>query len=91
MFISNPKVLVHRAKTANTFSLAKYFPETDGINNWIPYPFHALPPVHLPMSEQESLIEIATSSSVKTEFNQKPLPDFWIGLRSEFCLGKSRC
>ena len=53
-------------------------------HNWIHYPFHALPPVHLPISEQESLIEIATSSSVKIEFNQKPLPDFWIGLSSEF-------
>ena len=26
-------------------------------NNWIRYPFHALPPVHLPISEQECLIE----------------------------------
>jgi hypothetical protein len=27
---------------------------------------------------------------VKIEFNQKPLPDFWIGLHSRvFCLGKS--
>ena len=52
-----------------------YFPGTDD---------HALPPVHLPISEQESLIEIATSGSVKIEFNQKPLPDFWIGLRSEY-------
>ena len=48
------------------------------------YPFHALPPVHLPISEQESLIEIATSGSVKIEFNQKPQPDFWIGLRSDY-------
>ena len=53
-------------------------------NNWIRYPFHALPPVHLQISEQESLIKIATSGSVKIEFNQKPLSDFWIGLRSEF-------
>jgi hypothetical protein len=34
--------------------------------------------------EQESLIEIARSGSVKIEFNQKPLPDFRIGLRSEY-------
>ena len=46
-------------------------------------PFKALPPVHLQMSEQESLIEIQTSGSVKMSFKQKPLPDFWIGLRSE--------
>ena len=45
--------------------LRRYFPETDDTNNWIRYPFHALPPVHLPISEQESLIEIATSGSVK--------------------------
>ena len=60
------------------------FPETDDTTNWIRHPFHALPPVHLPISEQESLIEIATSGSVKVVFNQKPLPDFWIGLSSEF-------
>jgi hypothetical protein len=62
----------------------RYFPETDDTNNWISYPFNALPPVHLPISEQESLIEIATSGSVKILFNQKLLPDFWIGLRLEF-------
>ena len=45
--------------------LHRYFPETEDTNNWIHYPFLALPPVHLPISEQESLIEIATSSSVK--------------------------
>jgi hypothetical protein len=36
--------------------LRRYFPETDDTNNWIHYLFHALPPVHLPISEQESLI-----------------------------------
>ena len=45
--------------------LRRYFPEMDDTNNCIHYPFHALPPVHLPISEQESLIEIATSGSVK--------------------------
>jgi hypothetical protein len=45
--------------------LRSYFPETDHTNNWILYPIHALPPVHLPISEQESLIEIATSGFVK--------------------------
>ena len=63
--------------------LRRYFPKMDD-TNWIRYPFHALPPVRLPISEQESLIEIATSGSVKIEFNQKPLPDFWIVLRSEY-------
>jgi hypothetical protein len=64
--------------------LRRYFPKTDDTNNWICHPFHALPPVHLPISEQMSLIEIATSGSVKIELNQKPLPDFWIGLCSEY-------
>ena len=63
--------------------LHRYFPETEDTNNWIRYPFHALSPVHLPISEQQRLIEIATSGSVKIELNQKPLPDFWIGLHSE--------
>ena len=64
--------------------LRRYFPETDDTNNRIRYPLNALPPVHL--AEQESLIEIATSGSVKMSFNQKPLPDFWIGLCSEYPL-----
>ena len=48
--------------------LRRYFPETDDTNNWIRYPFYVL----------------ATIGSVKIELNQKPLPDFWIGLRSEY-------
>jgi hypothetical protein len=48
--------------------LHRYFSKTDDTNNWICYPFHALPQVHLPIYEKESLIEIATSSSVKIEF-----------------------
>jgi hypothetical protein len=64
--------------------LRRYFPDTDDTNNWFRYPFHALPPVHLPISEQESLVEIATSGSVGIEFNQKPVPDFLIELRSEY-------
>ena len=31
--------------------LCRYFPETDDTNNWIRYPFYALPPVHLLLSE----------------------------------------
>ena len=45
--------------------LRMYFPETDDTNNWIRYPFHTLPPVHLSISEQECLSEIATIGSVK--------------------------
>jgi hypothetical protein len=45
--------------------LRRYFPGMDSTNNWIRYTFHALPSVHLPISEQESLIEIATCGSVK--------------------------
>ena len=37
------------------------------------------------------LIEFVTSGSVKIEFNQKPLPDFWIGLRSEYPALVKRC
>ena len=43
--------------------------QKDDTNNWIRYGFHALPPVHLPISEQESLIEIETSGSVNILFN----------------------
>ena len=41
--------------------VCRYLPEMDDTNNWICYPFHSLPPVHLLISEQESVIEIATS------------------------------
>ena len=44
--------------------LRRYFPETDYSNNRIRYPFHALPPVHLLISEQE-IIKIGTSGSVE--------------------------
>ena len=63
--------------------LRRYFPETDDTNNWIRYPYSGLPSLHLPTSEQESLIEIAMSGAVKIEYNQKPLPDFWIALQAE--------
>jgi hypothetical protein len=53
----------------------RYFPETDDTNTWIRFPFHAQPPVHLPISEQEKLIEIATSGLCE---NQKLLPDFLV-------------
>jgi hypothetical protein len=45
--------------------LHRYFPEMFDTNNWSRYPFHALPAVQLLISEQESLIEISTSGSVK--------------------------
>ena len=45
--------------------LRSYFPEKDDTNKCIHYSFHALPPVHLTISEHESLIEISTSGSVK--------------------------
>ena len=83
-FMDNVKCDIAKHLSELGAQLHRYIPKTDDTNTWISYPFHAWPPVHLPISEQESLIKIATSSSVKMEFNQKPLPDFWIGLRSEF-------
>ena len=62
--------------------LRKYFPESDSSDSWICHPFTAVP-TSLSISEQESFIEITTDGSLKMEFNQKPLPDFWIGLRTE--------
>ena len=48
--------------------LRRYFPETDDTNNWIHTHFYALPPVHLPISEQEGIIDFATIGSMKIEF-----------------------
>ncbi len=62
--------------------LRRYFPESDSSDSWIRHPFTAVP-ASLSTSEQESLIEITTDGSLKVEFNQKQLPDFWIGLRTE--------
>ena len=41
----------HRSKLGA--QLCRYFPETDDANNWIHYPIHCLPPVYLPISEQD--------------------------------------
>ena len=67
--------------------LCRYFPKTDGTNNWITYPFHALPPVHLPIFEQESLIEIATGVSLKIELKSDSTARFLdrAALRSTCC------
>ena len=62
--------------------LHSHFPETDSSDSWIRHPFTAVP-VSLSVSEQGSLIEISTSGSLKIEFNEKPRPDFWIGLSKE--------
>ena len=43
--------------------LCRYFSEKYDTNNWIRYPFHALPPVQLQISDHESLIGIATSDN----------------------------
>lgn len=51
---------------------------------WIQNPFSGSSSHHLPTSEQESLIEIATNGSLKMELNQKSLPDFWIALCAEY-------
>ncbi|CAI5639829.1 unnamed protein product [Oreochromis niloticus] len=59
--------------------LRRYFPETDGSNDWIRHPFTAVPTE----SDQDSPIEIATDGSLKVEYAQKTLADFWIGLRTE--------
>ena len=62
--------------------LRKYFPKTDRSDSRICHQFAAVP-ASLSTSKQESLIEITTDGSLKMEFNQKPPPDFWIGLCTE--------
>ncbi|KAI7804398.1 putative zinc finger BED domain-containing protein 5-like [Triplophysa rosa] len=64
--------------------LRKYFPETDNSNTWIRNPFSAHSTAHLPVSEQESLIEISTSGALRIDFAQKLLTDFWIALHAEY-------
>lgn len=53
--------------------------ETNESDSWICYLFSTVAATLLP-SEQDSLIDFATSGSFKTEFNQKPLSDFGIAL-----------
>lgn len=62
--------------------LRRYFPESDSSDSWIRHPFTDVP-ASLSASEQESLIDITTDGSLKMEFNQKSLSDFWIGLCTE--------
>lgn len=64
--------------------LCKYFPETDDHDTWIRNPFSSANTCQLPMLERESLIEISTNGSVRIEFGQKTLTDFWISLRAEY-------
>ena len=66
--------------------LRRYFPDSDDeSDSWIRNPFtRPTAPAALSVSEQENLIDIATTGSLKTDFNSKPLTDFWIGLLTEY-------
>ncbi|XP_063049261.1 zinc finger BED domain-containing protein 5-like [Engraulis encrasicolus] len=66
--------------------LRRYFPDSDDESDrWIQHPFtRPTAPAALSVSEQENLIDIATTGSLKTDFNRKPLAEFWIGLLTEF-------
>ena len=74
------EITVHLSELAA--QLRMYFPESDSSDSWIRHPFTDVP-ASLSTSEQESLIEITTDGSLKMEFDQKPLSDFWIGLYTE--------
>ncbi|XP_060768837.1 zinc finger BED domain-containing protein 5-like [Neoarius graeffei] len=63
--------------------LRRYFPDSDESDSWIRHPFSTVPAA-LPVSEQENLIDIASTGSMKIDFHHKPLPDFWIGLCTEY-------
>lgn len=75
-------IMKHLSELAKQFR--RYFPKTDNANNWIRHPFSNIPTAHLPISEQEGHIEIATSGSLKIDFTQKSLTDFWIALHAEY-------
>ncbi|KAL2097071.1 hypothetical protein ACEWY4_006278 [Coilia grayii] len=63
--------------------LRRFFPHSDESDSWIRHPFSTAPAA-LSVSEQENLIDIASTGSLKIDFNHKPLADFWIGLRTEY-------
>lgn len=63
--------------------LRRYFPHSVESVSWIRHPF-STPPAALSVSEQENLIDIASTGSLKIDFNHKPLADFCIGLRIEY-------
>ncbi|KAM9854312.1 zinc finger BED domain-containing protein 5-like [Aulostomus maculatus] len=71
------EITVHLSELAA--QLRRYFPESDSSDSGIRHLFTDVP-ASLSTSEQESLIEITTDGSLKMEFNQKPLLDFWIRL-----------
>jgi hypothetical protein len=49
-FTDNVKCEIVKHLSELGAQLRRYFPETVDTNNWIRYPFYALPPVHLPIS-----------------------------------------
>eukprot|EP00096_Caligus_rogercresseyi_P005480 TRINITY_DN2100_c0_g1_i1.p1 TRINITY_DN2100_c0_g1~~TRINITY_DN2100_c0_g1_i1.p1 ORF type:complete len:323 (+),score=-15.95 TRINITY_DN2100_c0_g1_i1:38-970(+) len=65
--------------------LRRYFPDSDDeSDSWIRHPFTTTAPAALSVSQQENLIDIATTGSLKVDFNHKPLIHFWIGLLTEY-------
>lgn len=70
------EITVHLSELAA--QLCRYFPRSDSSDSRIRHLFTAVP-ASLSTSEQENFID----GSLKMEFNQKPLPDFWVRLRTE--------
>lgn len=61
-----------------------YFREDYTEQNWIRNPFIDLVPETLTMEEKESLIELSCDGTLKAEYNNFELNEFWLRRRTEY-------
>ena len=66
--------------------LRKYFPVPDERDLWIRNPFAEVVPTNLSLTPQEedSLAELSTDSSLKLQFSQLQLTDFWLDVMNGY-------
>lgn len=62
-------------------ALRNYFPEISPQWNWVNNPFANHSVDHLPISDQEELIDISCNSRLKSCFAEQSLGDFWANLQ----------
>ncbi|GBP35935.1 Zinc finger BED domain-containing protein 5 [Eumeta japonica] len=70
-------------------TLRSYFPEISPQWNWVNNPFANHSVDHLPISDQEELIDISCNSRLKSCFAEQSLGDFWANLKYIYHISES--
>lgn len=70
-------------------ALRSYFPEISPQWNWVNNPFANHSVDHLPISDQEELIDISCNSRLKSCFAEQSLGDFWANLKDIYHISES--